>query len=78
MRSSEKPTAELGSVSPSIPLPASPIAGILNLLVGGGEWGRQGAAASWVFIFFFLFGVCGLRQKFMAEVDLLYNSCAAL
>lgn len=27
---------------------------------------------------FSFFGVCGLRQKFMAEVDLLYNPCSAL
>lgn len=55
--------------------PASHVAGILNLLWGGGE---AGSGCFLGIYFLFLFGVCGLRQKFMAEVDLLYNPRAAL
>lgn len=65
MRSSARPTAGLGIGSPHV-------TGLLNFPGESGEWLLSGI------YFLSPFGVCGLRQKFMAEVDLLYNPSSAL
>lgn len=65
-----------GRCQPQHPLSSIPRRGDPEFACGGG-W-EAGSGCFLGIYFLFLFGVCGLRQKFMAEVDLLYNPRAAL